>query len=168
VVIVPLIVDFTRSALGCFAKTFAERSGALVTRADVRYHRRMKGQGYAEVILRFLRTVILVDLILAGMVGLISFLMGVRTLAAYGSALIWTGMTIVFIAALMAAGGFSARAADVGAYSLSGAGNQSENMLRMAESRLSSLGCFFLLLVAGLGLIATGYLLPVLSYLLEK
>jgi len=126
----------------------------------------MKEQGYAELILRFLRTVILVDAFLAGVVGLVSLLLGLRTAAAYGSALIWTGMVILSIAALTAAGGFSARAADVGAYSISGAGNRSENMMQMAESRLSSLGCFFLLLVAGLGLIALGYLLPVLSYLL--
>ena len=128
----------------------------------------MKEQGYAELILRFLRTVLRIDAILAGVVGLISFLLGLRTVDAYGSALIWTGMIIIFIAALTAAGGFSARAADVGAYALSGAGNKSENMMRMAESRLSSLGCFFLLLVAGLGLIALGYVLPVISYLLGE
>ena len=127
----------------------------------------MKEQGYAELILRFLRTVIIIDAILAGVVGLISLLLGFRTVVAYGSTLIWTGMVIMFIAALTAAGGFSARAADVGAYSLSGAGNKYENMMHMAEARLSSLGCFFLLLVAGLGLIGLGYLLPVLSSLLR-
>jgi hypothetical protein len=126
----------------------------------------MKQQGYAEVILRFLRTVILIDAILAGVVGLVSLLLGLRTVEAYATALIWTGMTVMFIAALTAAGGFSARASDVGAYSLSGAGNRSENMMQMAESRLSSLGCFFLQLVAGLGLIVLGYLLPVISYFL--
>lgn len=125
----------------------------------------MKEQGYAELILRFLRTVIMIDVSLAAAVGLISLLLGFRTVVAYGSTLIWSGMIIMFIAALTAAGGFSARAADVGAYALSGAGNKSDNMMHVAESRLSSLGCFFLLLVAGLGLIGLGYLLPILWYL---
>ena len=125
----------------------------------------MKEQGYAEIILRFLRTVVVIDATLAGVVGLISLLLGFRTVVAYASTLIWTGLIIIFIAALTAAGGFSARAADVGAYSLSGAGNQSENMMHMAESRISSLGCFLLLLVSGLGLVGLGYLLPILWYL---
>ena len=127
----------------------------------------MKEQGYAEIILRFLRTVVVIDATLAGVVGLISLLLGFRTVVASASTLIWTGMIIIFIAALTAAGGFSARAADVGAYSLSGAGNQSENMMHMAESRISSLGCFLLLLVSGLGLVGLGYLLPILWYLLR-
>ena len=125
----------------------------------------MKEQGYAELILRFLRTVIMIDVSLAAAVGLISLLLGFRTVVAYGSTLIWAGLISMFIAALTAAGGFSARAADVGAYALSGAGNKSDNMMHVAESRLSSLGCFFLLLVAGLGLIGLGYLLPILWYL---
>ena len=125
----------------------------------------MKEQGYAELFLRFLRTVIVIDVSLAAAVGLISLLLGFRTVVAYGSTLIWSGMIIMFIAALTAAGGFSARAADVGAYALSGAGNKSDNMMHVAESRLSSLGCFFLLLVAGLELIGLGYLLPILWYL---
>ena len=124
----------------------------------------MKEQGYAELILRFLRTVVVIDATLAGIVGLISLLLGFRTVVAYASTLTWTGLIIIFIATLTAAGGFSARATDFGAYSLSGAGNESENMMHMAESRLSSLGCFFLLLVAGLGLVGLGYLLPFLWY----
>ena len=126
----------------------------------------MKEQGYAELILRFLRMVLIIDLILAGIVGLISFLMGWRTAEAYGSALIWAGMIVIFIAAFTGAGGLAARAGDVGAYTLSGAGNMSEHMLHAAESRLSSLGCLFLMLVAGLGLISIGYLLPVITSLL--
>ena len=125
----------------------------------------MKEQGYAELILRFLRTVILLDASLAGVAGLIAFLLGFRTVEAYGTVLTWTGMLVIFIAALTGAGGLSARAGDVGAYTRSGAGNMSENMLQMAESRRSSLGCLFTLLVAGLGLTGTGYLLPVLSAL---
>ena len=125
----------------------------------------MKEQGYPELILRFLRTILLLDASLAGTVGLVGFLRGWRTVEAYGSGLVWTGTVVLFIAALIGAGGFSARATDVGAYTLSGAGNRSENMMQMAEARRSSLGCLFTLLVAGLGLIATGYLLPVISSL---
>ena len=127
----------------------------------------MKEQGFAELILRFLRMVFIIDATLAGIVGLIGLLMGWRTVEAYGSALIWTGMIVIFIAALTGAGGLTARAGDIGAYTLSGAGNMSENMLQMAESRLNSLGCLFLMLVAGLGLVAIGYLLPVISSLFE-
>lgn len=125
----------------------------------------MKEQGYADLILRFLRTVLLVDATLASAVGLIGFRLGLRTVEAYGSALNWTGIIVLFIAALTGAGGFSARATDVGAYTLSGAGNQSENMMQMAESRRSSLAFLFTLLVAGLGLITAGDLLPILSSL---
>ena len=125
--------------------------------------RRMKGQGYAEVMLRFLRTVILIDAILTGVLGLIGLLLGWRTVMEYGNALIWTGMILMFIAAFLGAGGLNARAGDIAAYTLSGAGNMSENIRQVAESRRSSLGCLFLMLVTGLGLIAIGYLLPVLS-----
>ena len=125
----------------------------------------MKEQGFAEIILGFLRTVLRLDASLAGLVGLIGFLRGWQTLEAYGSALVWTGTIVIFIAALIGAGGLSARAGDIGAYTRSGAGNMSENMVQLAESRSSSLGCLFLLLVAGLGLIGVGYLLPFLPLL---
>jgi hypothetical protein len=123
----------------------------------------MKEQGSAELILRFLRTVILLDTILTGVVGLIGLLLRWRTVMEYGNALIWTGMILMFIAAFLGAGGLNARAGDIAAYTLSGAGNLSENIRHVAESRRSSLGCLFLMLVTGLGLIAIGYLLPVLS-----
>ena len=123
----------------------------------------MKEQGYAELILRFLRTVILIDTILTAVVGLIGILLGWHTVMEYGNALTWTGMLVIFIAAFLGAGGLSARSGDLAAYTLSGAGNMSENIRHVAESRRSSLGCLFLMLVAGLGLIAIGYLLPVLS-----
>jgi len=122
----------------------------------------MKTQGYAEVILRFLGKVILIDTILAGAVGLISFILGWRTADMYSTALIRTGVIIIFFAALIGIGGYSARAEDAAAYSLSGAGNMTENLMRIAGSGRSSLGCFFLLLIAGLGLIVLGYLLPVI------
>ena len=125
----------------------------------------MKNQGYAEAILRFVRSVIYVDLILASAVGLISFVLGWRTAEIYGTALLRTGMLMILFACFIGIGGFSARAGDAGAYRTSGAGNMSENLMHIAESRQSSLGCFFLLLVAGLGLMAMGYLLPAIPAL---
>ena len=123
----------------------------------------MKEQGYAELILRFLRTVILIDATLTGVVGLIGLLLRWRTVIQYGNALTGLGMLVIFIAAFLGAGGLNARAGDIAAYTVSGAGNLSENISHVAESRRSSLGCLFLMLVVGLGLIAIGYFLPVLS-----
>ena len=110
---------------------------------------------------------ILIDAILTGIVGLIGFVLGWRTAETYGTALLWVGMIVLFFACFIGVGGFSARAGDVGAYSLSGAGDMSENLMRIAESRQSSLGCFFLLLFAGIGLIALGYLFPLITILTE-
>ena len=128
----------------------------------------MKEQGFAEIILPFLRAVVVTSASLASAVGLVGFLRGWRTVEAYGSALVWTGMIVMFIAALTGAGGLSARAGDIGAYTRSGAGNMTENMLQMAESRRSALGCLLILLVVGLGLMAIGYLLPVIASLLDR
>ena len=128
----------------------------------------MKEQGIAEIILTFLRAVLLTGASLTSAVWLVGFLRGWRTAEAYGSALVWTGMIVMFIAALTGAGGLSARAGDIGAYTRSGAGNMSENMLQMAESRRSALGCLILLLVVGLGLMAIGYLLPVIASFLDR
>lgn len=123
----------------------------------------MTEYGYIEVVLRFLRSVFLTDASLAVTVGLIGIVRGWRTVEAFGSALIWTGMLVIFIAAFTGAGGLSARAGDVAAYTRSGAGDTAENMLQLAESRSSALGFLLLLLVVGLGLIGAGYLLPLIS-----
>lgn len=40
-----------------------------------------------------------------------------------------------------------------------------ENLQQIAEAGRSSLGCFALLLVAGLGLLILGYLLPIVPLL---
>ena len=122
----------------------------------------MKKQGYADVMLRFISRVILLDAALAGVVGLASFLFGWRTVEAYTTALIRVGVMVILFATFIGIGGYSARARDAGAYSVSGAGNMSENLIHIAESGRSSLGCFFLLLLTGLGLILIGYLLPLL------
>ena len=126
----------------------------------------MNKQGYAEVILRFVRTVLLIDAVLAGVVTLIIFLLGWRTPEVYGLVLNRTGAILLLFGCFIGIGGFSARTSDLGAYSISGAGNMSENLMHIAESRQSSLGCFFLLLVAGLGLMAIGDLLPVVTTLI--
>ena len=128
----------------------------------------MKEQGIADIILRFLRAVFFAGASLASAVALFGFFRGWRTAEAYGSALVWTGTIVMFIAALTGAGGLSARAGDIGAYTRSGAGNISENMLQMAESRRSALGCLLLLLVVGLGLMAVGYLLPVIASFFDQ
>jgi hypothetical protein len=126
----------------------------------------MKSQDYAEVVWGFLRTAIKLDVILAGIVGLASLVLGWRTAEGYGTALLRTGSLIIFFACVMVMGGFSARVQDVGAFALTGAGDPSENLMRISESRLSSFGCFLQLLVAGLGLVVLGYLVPVLWLLL--
>jgi hypothetical protein len=126
----------------------------------------MKSQDYAEVVWGFLRTAIKLDVILAGIVGLASLVLGWRTAEGYGTALLRTGSLIIFFACVMVMGGFSARVQDVGAFALTGAGDPSENLMRISESRLSSFGCFLQLLAAGLGLVVLGYLVPVLWLLL--
>jgi hypothetical protein len=125
----------------------------------------MKQQGSAEIILRFLRTVLLTDVILAVIVGVITLLLDLHTVEAYGTLLVWAGVALMILSAVLGIGGLSSRMEDVGAYSLSGAGNMSENLRRIAESGQSSLGCFSLLLVAGIVLAATGYILQIISTL---
>lgn len=126
----------------------------------------MKEQGITRIVLHFLRAVLLTCAGLSVAVGLVGVLRGWRTVEAYGSALVWTGTIVMLIAALTGAGGLSARAGDIGAYTRSGAGDMSENMLQMGESRRSALGCLVLLMLVGLGLIGLGYLLPFLPLLL--
>ena len=126
----------------------------------------MKNQGYSEVISRFLRTVLKLDFILAGIVGFAGFLLGWRTAEAYGTVLLRTGILVILFACIMVIGGFAARVEDVGAFTLTGAGDQSENLMRISESGRSSFGCFLQLLAAGLGLVVLGYLLPVIWLLM--
>ena len=125
----------------------------------------MNKQGSAEIILRFLRTVLVIDVILAVIVGVITLLLDLHTVEAYGTLLVWAGVALMILSAVLGIGGLSSRMEDVGAYSLSGAGNMSENLRRIAESGQSSLGCFSLLLVAGIVLAATGYILQIISTL---
>lgn len=125
----------------------------------------LKNQGYAEAILRFLRSVMLIDVILAVIVGVITLLLDLHTLDAYGTLLVWAGVAVLLLACALGIGGISARMQDVGAYSLSGAGNMSENLQRVAEAGQSSVGCFSLLLVAGMALVAIGKFLQIVPTL---
>lgn len=126
----------------------------------------MKSQRNVDVVWGFLRKAIKLAVILTGIVGLAGLVLGWHTAEAYGTALLRTGMFVIFFACIMVVGGASARVQDVGAFALTGAGDPSENLMRISESRLSSLGCFLQLLVAGLGLVMLGYLVPVLWWLL--
>ena len=128
----------------------------------------MKEPGYATLILRFLRTVLLVDGLLAGGLGALSFLFHWRTVESYGMAMLWVGTLLMVFACFIMVGGFTARVRDADAYFVTHAGDMSENLLHIAESRQSSLGCVLVLLASGLGLRALGYLLPVIFMLLQS
>jgi hypothetical protein len=83
----------------------------------------------------------------------------------FGALLISAGIGLILIAIFVGGGGVASRREDIAAFELSGAGDMAENLQRIAEAGHSSLGCFFLLLVAGLGLLILGYLLPIISLL---
>lgn len=125
----------------------------------------MKDQGYAEAILRFLRSVLLMDAILAVIIGIISLLLDLHTLEAYGTLLVWAGVAVMLFGLIIAIGGYASRLEDVGAFNISRAGNMSDNLRRVAEAGQSSLGCFSLLLVAGLSLVAIGSVVQIISTL---
>lgn len=122
----------------------------------------MKDQGYGEAILRFLRSILLMDAILAVMVGIISFVLDLHTLEAYGTLLVWAGAAVILFGLMIAMGGYSSRLEDVGAFNISRAGNMSENLRRVAEAGQSSLGCFSLLLAAGITLVGIGSILQII------
>ena len=123
----------------------------------------MNKQSSAEVILRFLRTVLLIDAVVAVIVGVITLLLDLHTLEAYGTLLGWAGGAVIVLACILGIGRISSRVEDVGAYSLSGAGKMSENLRRVAEAGQSSFGCFSLLLAAGISLAGIGYFLQSIS-----
>jgi len=122
----------------------------------------MNTQSRLEVTLRFLRATLLMDAILAAIVWIITLLLDLHTWWAYGTLLVWTGFAVIVLACLLGIGGVSSRIQDVGAYSLSGAENNPELFRHVAESGQSSLGCFFLLVVAGIGLLTIGTILQII------
>ena len=125
----------------------------------------MQTQSHLEAILRFLRSVMLIDVILVVIVWVITLVLDLHTLWAYGTLLVWAGFAVIVLACLLGIGGVSSRLQDVGAYSLSGAGNNSELFRHIAEAGQSSLGCFFIFVVAGIGLLASGYLFQIIPAL---
>jgi hypothetical protein len=125
----------------------------------------MNTQSRLEVTLRFLRATLLMDAILAAIVWIITLLLDLHTWWAYGTLLVWTGFAVIVLACLLGVGGVSSRLQDVGAYSLSGAGKDSELFRHIAEAGQSSLGCFFLFAAAGIGVLAIGYLFRILFVL---
>jgi len=125
----------------------------------------MKKEGNAIFVLRIVRTILLADVVLAILVGLACFILDLRTPEAYGTVLVWAGAAVIFLACLAGIGGFSSRSEDARAFSLSGAGNMSENLQRISDARSSNLGCFIHLAFIGIGLIALGYLIQIVPFL---
>ena len=126
----------------------------------------MPNQDVSSVIKGFLRKVVLVDMILAGIVGLVGLALGLRMLESYGTLMIWTGIGLIFLATVTGVGGYASRAADSEAFRMTRAGNPSENLRHIAESSQSSFGCILLLVSIGIGLAALGNLLSVIAGLL--
>lgn len=112
----------------------------------------------SKIVLRFVHRVLYTDLILAALIAILSYFLEIRTLEGYGTLLSWAGIAVMGFACLAAIGGFASRTTDIGAFSLSGAGNMSEQLKHVADARHSSLGCFTLLLSIGFGLIVIGNL----------
>jgi hypothetical protein len=113
----------------------------------------------------FVRRVLIVDLILAAIIGIVSYFLDIRSLEGYGTLLTWTGAAVMVFACLAGIGGFAARAEDFAAFSRSGAGNMSEQLGHISDARQSSLGCFALLLSVGVGLAVIGKLLQLVGSL---
>src|SRR5688500_1794003 len=101
----------------------------------------MKNQGYADIILRSVRTIIFIDASFAVLVGLVGFALGWHTFEAYGMGLMWAGTALIFFSCLIGMGGVSSSLEDMRAFWLSGAGNMSDNLRQISEARRSSLGC---------------------------
>lgn len=118
----------------------------------------MKTEGNLAIILRYLRSALLIDLGVAVVVLIICFAIDLVTLEAFGTFLVWAGAALAALSTFLGIGGFTSRIKDVTDFSLSGAGDMGENLRRIAENSNSSLGCFFLLIVSALGLIGIGFL----------
>jgi hypothetical protein len=122
----------------------------------------VKKDEIAVTILRFMRTVILADLILAAIVGLACYVLDLRSFAAYGTVLVWAGTAVIVLAGFIGIGGFASRTEDAVAYSRSGAGNMIDNLQHITNARSSNLGCIVHLVTAALLLIGAGYLVQII------
>lgn len=120
---------------------------------------------YAEIARRFFRGMLLIDVIVALIVGVISLFLDLPTWLAYGTLLRRAGLALIVLAGVLTVGGLSSRLQDVGAYNLSKAGNMSENLYQVAEAGRSSIGCSLLLLLTGISLLALGKSLQDISAL---
>lgn len=123
----------------------------------------MNKETNAEAIPRFLRPVLVMDAVVAVIVGVVSVLLDLYTLEAYGTLLVWAGVAVILLACVIGIGGIASRIEDVNAFHLSRAGNLSENLQRVAEAGQSSVGCFALLLLAGISLVTIGYILQIIA-----
>ena len=126
----------------------------------------MKEQSNAEAIRRFLRPVLVMDAVIAVIIGILCVFLELYTLEAFGTLLVWTGLAVFLIACVIGIGGIASRLEDMNAFHISRAGNMSENLRRVAESGQSSMGCFALLLLAGISLVAIGYFLQFIAAIL--
>ncbi len=125
----------------------------------------MEKEGNASFVRRIARTVLVADLALAAIAALACFILDLRTPEAYGTVLVRAGAAIIFLACLAGIGGFSSRAEDARAFSISGAGNMGENIQKISEARSSNLGCFLHLAIIGIGLVVFGYLVQIVRFL---
>ena len=124
----------------------------------------MQKKEFAPFLWRIARIVLLVDLFFAIAVGIACILLNLWTLEAYGTLLVWAGVAVLVITTLMGIGGFASRANDLRAFSMTGAGDMSENMRHIAEAKQSSLGCFIQFILIGISLIAVGYLIQAIGF----
>ncbi len=122
----------------------------------------MKKDGIPFMLLRFMRTILLADVIVAAVVGLICYLFDFRTFLAYGTFLVWAGVALIAFGCFIGIGGFASRGEDALAFGRSGAGNMIDNLQRITDARSSNLGCFVHLAVAAILLIFVGYLIQII------
>ena len=123
----------------------------------------MNEQGIINVVLRLLRSALLLDAGVAAALAVFCFVNNLASLEAYGTFLTWAGFAIIILASILGAGGLSSQMRDVADFSLTRAGNMAENLRQIAESKNSSLGCLILLVSAGLGLLGLGYIVKLIE-----
>jgi hypothetical protein len=126
----------------------------------------MQKKEFTPLLWRMARTVLMVDLFFAIIVGIACFMLDLWTPEAYGTLLVWAGAAVLVLTALMGIGGVASRSQDIQAYSLSGAGDMSENLRRIAEAGQSSLGCFVQFILISISLIVLGYLIQFAGFLI--
>ena len=124
----------------------------------------MQKNTIASFLWRIVRSVLMADLFFGIAVGIACFMLDLWSLEAYGTLLVWVGVAVLVLTSLMGIGGVASRSQDIQAFSLSGAGDMSENLKRIAESGRSSLGCFTQFIVVGISLILFGYLIQVVGF----